>query len=308
MNSVITITDPGTVDGLVVSDIIGTHTFVGDLAVRLIGPGGSPVVLLWDGECGSTDDFNLSISDDAVSFVGSAPCIPLGQGGTFKPENPLSVFNGLPIAGDWTLRINDNFNQDGGELLSWRLDFCSLVVLPVDLLSFDVSERKNAIQLDWKTANEYKNAGFEIERRTETETEFITIGEVLATDDIQEVNDYKYLDEDVRPGIRYYYRLRQHDLDGQFEYSQIRTASIEGTKLGIQVYPNPVNEELFGLLNVESDSETELRLHDINGRLLKVQIASGNEFVMNLAGLPVGIYVLKASNVNGEEIIKLVVK
>ncbi len=276
VNSILTVSGPGTVENLVVSDIIGTHTYVGDLAVRLIGPGGAPIVLLWDGECGSSNDFSLSLSDDATDPVASAPCSPLGQGGIFIPESSLSAFNGMPIAGDWTLRINDNANQDGGELQSWKLEFCSLGSLPVDLLSFDVAGRKNAIQLDWKTANEYNNAGFEIERRSEIETEFTTIGEVLATADVQQVNNYEYLDKDVRPGTRYYYRLRQNDFDGQYEYSEIRTASIEGTQLGLQVYPNPVRGELFGLLNVEASLETELRLFDLNGSLLKEQIASGN--------------------------------
>jgi len=107
VNSVLTINSPGVVDGLEISGIIGEHSYAGGL-------------------CGSSDDFNLSFSDDATVPVANAPCTPLGQGGTFIPSNPLSVFDGLPITGDWTLRINDAFNLDGGELLSWKLDFCSL--------------------------------------------------------------------------------------------------------------------------------------------------------------------------------------
>jgi len=74
------------------------------------------------------------------------------------------------------------------------------------------------------------------------------------------------------------------------------------------VYPNPVRGELFGLLNIESGLETELRLYDLNGRVLKEQITSENQFVMNMAGLPPALYVLKARHARGEEIIKLVVK
>jgi hypothetical protein len=174
-------------------------------------------------------------------------------------------------------------------------------------LSFDVYGRENAIQLDWKTASEYNNAGFEIERRSETEREFTAIGEVAAADEVQQVNHYEYLDKEVRPGTRYYYRLRQNDLDGQFEYSQIRTVRMEGTELGLQVYPSPARGELFGFLNVQS-GEVELRLHDLNGRVVKEQLASGNQFVMNLGGLSAGLYVLRARHAGGEEIIKLVVK
>jgi len=308
INSVMTVTGPGTVDILTVSNIIGTHTYTGDLSVRLIGPGGSPIVLLWDRECGSNNDFDLSLSDDATTPVASAGCNPFGQSGTFIPEESLSAFNGVPIAGDWTLRINDEANLDGGELISWSLDFCTLEALPVDLLSFDATGRENAIHLDWKTANEFNNKGFDIERRTDSEREFTTIGEVPAVSEVQQVNHYKFLDKEVRPGTRYYYRLRQNDVDGQFEYSEIRTAMIEGSKSGLQVYPNPVRGEIFGFLNNGSTTETELQLHDLNGRIVKEQLSSNNQFTMDLAGLPAGVYILKARHAGGEEIVKVVVK
>ena len=308
VNSVLTVTGSGTIEALTVSNIIGTHTYTSDLAVRLIGPGGSPEVLLWDGDCGSTNDFNLSISDDAVDPVSDAPCNPLGQGGTYLPVDPLAVFNGLPIAGDWTLRINDNFNLDGGELASWSLDFCLLTFLPVDLLSFEATALKNEIQLDWETANEFENKGFEIQRRTDAEREFTTIGDVSATNDVQQINYYEFLDKEVKPGVQYYYRLKQNEFDGQYEYSEIRAASIKGSELGLQVYPNPVRGELFGSLNIESGLEAELQLHDLHGRIVKEQLASGNEFIMNLEGLPAGVYVLKARHLAGEEIVRLVVR
>ena len=100
VTSVIAATGSGTVSGMEVSNIIGTHTYVGDLTVQLIAPGGSPTVVLWDGECGSNNDFNLSLSDGATDPVASAPCNPLGQSGTYLPENPLSAFDGLPVAGN----------------------------------------------------------------------------------------------------------------------------------------------------------------------------------------------------------------
>ncbi|MEM7573447.1 MAG: reprolysin-like metallopeptidase [Bacteroidota bacterium] len=307
VTSTITITGPGTIDGLEISNIIGTHTYMSDLSVELIAPDGGPTVLLWDRECGSNDDFNLSLSDFATVPVSDAPCNSFGQGGTFIPENPLSVFNGLPIAGDWTLRINDNANLDGGELLTWRLDFCSLIGLPVELLSFNAFGQEKTIHLDWETTNEYENVGFEIERRTESQAEFTIIGEVPAVEDTRAINSYNFLDEEVRPGILYYYRLRQNDVDGQFEYSPIRTAKIEGNELGLQVYPNPARGELFGFLDREASEETELRLYDLNGRVIRKQTTYGNQFTMDLVKLPAGLYVLKANHLMGEEAIRLLV-
>lgn len=308
VSSVLTATGPGTVEEITVSNVLGTHSWVGDLTVELIGPGGGPTVILWDNLCGSNDDFDLSFNDNAADPVSAAGCNPLGQGGTFRPVGSLSSFNGLSIAGDWTLNITDNVNQDGGELSSWSLEFCSAGPLPVELLSFEATAGENSIQLDWKTADEINNKGFDIERRTENERNFTRIGEVLAADEAQPVNDYKYLDTDVRPGVRYYYRLRQNDYDGQHEYSPIRTASIEGDHLGLQVYPTPVRGTLFGSLAVGAGVETELRLFDLNGRVVKEQVVMGEAFEMDLWGLPAGVYVLKGRYAGGEEIVKLVVE
>ncbi|MEM7186291.1 MAG: T9SS type A sorting domain-containing protein, partial [Bacteroidota bacterium] len=49
--------------------------------------------------------------------------------GPYQPEGNLSDFDGIPTIGDWTLRIVDNANQDGGELLDWTLQLCGDIVL-----------------------------------------------------------------------------------------------------------------------------------------------------------------------------------
>ena len=54
--------------------------------------------------------------------------------------------------------------------------------------------------------------------------------------------------------------------------------------------------------------ETQLQLYDLNGRIILEHVASGNEFVMNMSGLPAGVYVLKAQYASGEEIVKVVVE
>ncbi|MFK8058209.1 MAG: reprolysin-like metallopeptidase [Saprospiraceae bacterium] len=310
VTSVITMSQPGTVSEISVANITGTHTWMADMDVTLIAPGGSPSAMLWSDLCGDADNFDLSFNDNAASAVAAAPCNPLGQGGTFQPENPLSVFVGIPIAGNWTLSITDDTAQDGGTLESWTLEFCNAaaVPLPVELLSFEAKTQGQAIALDWKTASEEDNAGFEIERRAAFEKDFKAINEVVATDDVQQVNSYDYLDADVKQGVRYYYRLRQNDLDGNFEYSEVRTAVLESTVKGMQVYPNPVKSELSGFLDVEANVRTDLTLLDLNGRVVLAQTATGTQFTINLDNLPAGIYVLKAKHVNGEEIVKLVVE
>lgn len=99
-----------------------THTFTGDLDIFLEGPDGTIVELSTDNGGSGDNMINTTFDDDAADPItgGTAPFT-----GSFRPEGSLSDFNGLQSAGDWTLRITDDANQDGGQLQDWTLQICS---------------------------------------------------------------------------------------------------------------------------------------------------------------------------------------
>jgi subtilisin-like proprotein convertase family protein len=106
------------------------HTWVGDLTIDLIHPDTSTVVNLFDQTGDGDDDFvNTTFDDQATTPVtsGTAPFT-----GSFQPTGSLSDFNGLGSLGDWTLRITDNVNGDGGTLNDWTLELCGNSLLGVD--------------------------------------------------------------------------------------------------------------------------------------------------------------------------------
>jgi choice-of-anchor B domain-containing protein len=118
-----------------VVDLNGQHTYLGDLDFQLEGPlvnahsGGlntrhsqRALVRIIERTCSSTDNFDLSLDDDAPA--GSLPC-PYNDGGTYQPSNSLSAFNGSPGSGDWMLFVNDNAGLDGGALQGWGLEICT---------------------------------------------------------------------------------------------------------------------------------------------------------------------------------------
>jgi subtilisin-like proprotein convertase family protein len=98
-----------------------THTWIGDLAIFLESPTGE-LSLLINQRGGSGDNMVNTIFDDSAALA-------IGQGappftGSFRPETPLAVFNGLPAAqanGTWTLYVLDLFDEDGGTLNNWEL-------------------------------------------------------------------------------------------------------------------------------------------------------------------------------------------
>jgi subtilisin-like proprotein convertase family protein len=114
--------DGGTLAGVIARDLVGTHTYMGDLDMYLISPEGTEVQL-FEQQCGTDEDFFFSFDDAAV---GVPPCPPTDMG-TYAPVNPLAALSGQQSEGDWTLRIVDNLGGDSGQLDGWGLDLCTEV-------------------------------------------------------------------------------------------------------------------------------------------------------------------------------------
>ena len=76
-------------------------------------------------------DYNITFDDESAagfncSFITGTP--------TFKPQTPLSVFDGDEIKGTWKLKINDTKVGDGGQFTSWTLKFCFASSVPAPTL------------------------------------------------------------------------------------------------------------------------------------------------------------------------------
>ncbi|MGF1555100.1 reprolysin-like metallopeptidase [Paucihalobacter sp.] len=120
INSIINIPTTSLITDVNVSINI-THTFVGDLILKLISPTGTEVILS-DGNGGNGDNYtNTVFDDDAVDLIinGTAPFT-----GTFQPEGSLSLFNGEFSGGNWILNVSDNASFDVGNITSWSLEIC----------------------------------------------------------------------------------------------------------------------------------------------------------------------------------------
>lgn len=119
--STLSVATGGTIADVNVLNLIGTHTFMGDLDFNVDSPEGSSVQIM-ERRCGTAEDFDLNLDDEAAP--GDWPCPPT-DGGTYQPTNPLAAFNGEDSTGTWILTINDNAGGDSGELGSWSLEICT---------------------------------------------------------------------------------------------------------------------------------------------------------------------------------------
>lgn len=140
-------------------------------------------------------------------------------------------------------------------------------VLPVSLVNFDAQARDKDIILNWVTAQEKNNKGFYIERRTEDETNFRTIGWKGGKGDSDNDVYYNFVDKTAAVGLTYYYRLNQEDFDGKTAYSDVRKARIETLENEITLQPNPTR----GLVNLtwkRAIGTYQVEVFDAAGRLV----------------------------------------
>jgi subtilisin-like proprotein convertase family protein len=102
--------------------IAGTHTYYWDLVVAVAHPDGTLSALLNRNCNANSTGFNVLFNDGAASAIVCAANLT----GTFRPNTPLSAFNGKSMTGTWTLLANDNYNGDAGTLGNWSVEICAL--------------------------------------------------------------------------------------------------------------------------------------------------------------------------------------
>lgn len=116
-------------------------------------------------------------------------------------------------------------------------------VTPVELSSFQVSLVQGQVHLEWVTETETNNLGFEIQRHG-SDANFERIGFVAGHGTTTLQQRYQYVDGNVAAGT-YYYRLKQIDTDGAFEFSETKVVTLAApTDFRLeQCFPNPFNPE-----------------------------------------------------------------
>ena len=174
-------------------------------------------------------------------------------------------------------------------------------LLPVELLNFDVvaSDKRTAL-LTWRTATELNNEGFEIQRSSDSKN-WETIGFEAGYGTTQTEMDYKFVDNRPQNSINYY-RLKQMDYDGQFDYSPIRSVTIDNIQTPVSIFPNPVKDGTLTLqLENYDDYEIQINIYDLTGRKWLQQTSFATNTMLNVSDLSTGIYLMEIAT-NGQTI------
>ncbi len=148
----------------------------------------------------------------------------------------------------------------------------SQCLLPVELTSFSGIVDGDAVALSWTTASELNNAGFDVEFATSPDGEFSKVGFVTGNGVSDEDISYQYRHTFAGfEGQTAYYRLKQVDFDGAFEYSDVVAINLpvaSATRLH-PAYPNPFNPTTTIAFTLPIEGEIKLTVYDAMGREVK---------------------------------------
>ena len=187
-----------------------------------------------------------------------------------------------------------NLNNNGGSNYSYTVSGA----LPVTLASFTGRREKNNVALAWTTSSEDAASHFGVECSADGGRSWMTRGQVAARNT---AGDYRFTDGDV-PAVALDYRLRQVDLDGSFEYSEIIT--LAAREAGFSVYPQPGTMGEMRLTVSDEAVGSEAVLLDAGGREVSRFTLTATDEKMPETTLAPGIYFLRV----GTDVRRVVVR
>jgi len=284
------------------------------------------------------NDVDLSTSDSYMTYLSVAPAgvwhiTPNVQpsGGSYDvylnitnmgvlSNNEFGILkrnDGSTTAGDWSAPGTMNAENGAGRLVAdgyaVRMGLSSFSEfgigrastsgnpLPIELVSFTAKANENdQVLLNWMTAIEINNEYFTIERSADGAI-FEEIAQIEGAGNSVQVNTYSTLDVAPAKGINYY-RLKQTDYDGGYEYSNMVTVTIgQATQptAEVTVYPNPANTgQQIQISITNTDTDFEVEVYEIgSGRLIHNAPATSHNHLVNMPqGLAAGVYLVRVSN------------
>lgn len=168
-------------------------------------------------------------------------------------------------------------------------------VLPVTFLSLTATVQKDGVQLNWATATEINNTGFEVQR-SNNGSDWVKIDFVVSKanqGNSSVILNYQFTDEQPSPGY-IYYRLKQIDFDDKTQLSTTVRVYATGN-VSIKVFPIPANDfvNISGLMGTE-----QIMVVNTAGQVVRTQQAAASTVQISLQGLAAGIYYL---SINGKE-------
>lgn len=218
---------------------------------------------------------------------------------------------------DWgvydSLSIENHIFHNADDSLHGLVRFVPFSLqLPVELTSFAAIANGNVVELNWSTATETNNFGFEVLRRTQNNNEWKILGFVKGKGSTTNPQKYSFVDKNLISG-KYTYRLKQIDFNGTFEYSkeiEVEIISSNNFVLG-QNYPNPFNPTTSIQYSIDRRQSVQLKVYDVLGNEIATLVneekpAGTYEIEFNGKDLASGVYFYRLKSGNYQAMKKMI--
>jgi hypothetical protein len=272
--------------------------------VALSGLGGARV---------TADGTTATIRDSSFAWISTFMNEPILANGDYRMwigSGPYNIPNGTLVRVSFAIVAGADLAalEANTDLAQTKYDN---FVVPVELTSFAAASLNGQVKLEWATATETNNLMFEIERKS-SEGDFVRIGYVNGAGTTTEGQQYSYLDSKVTPG-HYFYRLKQIDFNGQFEYSDVVevdvTAPIDFNLA--QNFPNPFNPITKIQYSIAEAGLVKLSIYNLLGQEVKVLVnefkeAGAFDVQFDASNIPSGAYLYKLEANNFTQMKKMI--
>ena len=172
-------------------------------------------------------------------------------------------------------------------------------VLPVDITNYQVKlNTEKFVVNSWSFANEVNLLQYNIQRSSNSKI-FETVGTIAA----KGINGYEFSDNIQRVNANtLYYRIEAVDVNGAKSYSEVKQVTINKEQLVVNIYPNPVRNEL----HIVVDSKATIKLYNIAGKQFTTNALTQGDNNINIQQLSQGVYVAVIETANGVVTMKII--
>jgi hypothetical protein len=181
----------------------------------------------------------------------------------------------------------------------------SIVVLPIELLSFETINKENKVNVNWSTATETNTNYFDLERSVDG-VNYKSIFKVNGAGNSNSINTYSFIDENPASGFINYYRLREVDFNGHNKLSKVNPVNLMNQIKTVSFWPNPIKNKFTAEISFPEKGNGTIEITDISGRVIISEIRAleqgSNVIDINTDELIAGTYFfrVKSDNYVGE--------
>ncbi|MEO6039185.1 MAG: T9SS type A sorting domain-containing protein, partial [Saprospiraceae bacterium] len=186
--------------------------------------------------------------------------------------------------------------------------FLVIAALPVELVGFQARAEGHTARLDWQTATETNNRGFEVQHSKDA-TDWQACGFVPGKGNSTQAAAYEFQVNDLLAGT-HFFRLRQIDLDGTDRLSEVRSLTVRHAALQAELLPNIVRENCTLHLQTGQPGVAEIEIFRMDGRAVGLHwtlpMEGETDWPLPTAALPAGVYLVAVRTEAAQLVLRLV--